>query len=178
MKIWLNIINFEYLDVSEYASLLHSIDPSLSNLKEQLLVKVPRNFLEVTRYDDVLKYLPIRQTYTSTERHRRISAEVLSDRFGIGIKHAKAMLRATVQRGMQYAILLISRRYLSDRQHTVKQLNGRFATDTIWAKYLSRQGNVASQIYSHTCVFNASYPISRANTKQVGYSLNDSVSAY
>ena len=37
---------------------------------------------------------------------------------------------------------------------------------------------MASQIYSHKCGFNASYPISRANNGQVGYSLNDFVSAY
>ena len=43
LKIPPNIIDFEYLDASDDASLLHSIDRSVSNLKEQLLMKVPRN---------------------------------------------------------------------------------------------------------------------------------------
>ena len=89
---------------------------------------------------------------------------MLADQFGIGIKRAKATLRETVQKGTRYDILPIRRRYPEDRQHTVKILNGRFATDTIWEKSLSLRGNVASQIYSHKCGFNVSYPISRVKT--------------
>ena len=67
LKIPPNIIDLKYLIVSDDASLLHSIKPSLSHLKEQLLMKVQRNVAEVSRYDDVLEDLPIRKTYTSTE---------------------------------------------------------------------------------------------------------------
>ena len=81
-----------------------------------------------------------------------------------------------VQIGTRSDILTISRRYMADRQHTVKQLNGKFATDTIWAKSMSLQGNVASQMYSHKCGFNASYPIPSANSEHIGYSLNDLIS--
>ena len=137
LKISPNIIDFEYLDASDDASLLHSIEPSMSNLKEQLLMKVPSKVVEVSQYDDVLEDLPISQTYTSTKRHIRISAEMLADRFGIGVELTKVTLRETVQRGMRYTILPISRRYRSDRQHTVKLLNGKFATDMIWSKSLS-----------------------------------------
>ena len=79
LKISPNIINFKYLDASGDASQLHSIEQSLSNLKEQMLMKVPRNVAEVNQYDDVLEDLSIRQTYTSTKRHSRISAEVLAE---------------------------------------------------------------------------------------------------
>ena len=48
LKISPNIIDFEYLDASDNASLLHSIEPLLSNLKEQLIMKVPRNVAEVS----------------------------------------------------------------------------------------------------------------------------------
>ena len=109
MKISPNTNDYEYLDSTDYAPLLHSVEPSLSNFKEQLLKKVPRNVAEVTRYDDVLEDFPTRQTYTSTERHKKISAEIQADRFGIGIKCARAMLRATVQRGTSQAILPIKR---------------------------------------------------------------------
>ena len=121
--------------------------------------KVPRNIAEVTRYNNVLEYLPTRQTYTPTELDRKISAKVLADRFLIGIERARATLRETVQRGTSSAILPISRRYRSDRKNTVKRLYGKFATYTIWEKSMSLQGNVESLMYSHKCGFNASYPI-------------------
>ena len=140
--------------------------------------KVSRNVAEVTRYNDVLEDLPTRQTYMSTERHRKISAEVLPDRFGIEIECARSTLRATVQRGTRSAILPISRQYRADRQHTVKRLNGKFATDTILEKSMSLQGKVVSQMYSHKCGFNASYQITKANSEHVGYILNDLVSDY
>ena len=115
-----NIHDYEYLESIDDASLLYSIELSLSNLKEQLLAKVPRNVAEVTRYDDVLEDLPLKQTYTPTEQHSRISAEVLAYRFGIGIERARATLKETVQRRTRSAILPISRRYRSYRQHTMK----------------------------------------------------------
>ena len=142
------------------------------------MAKVPRNVTEVTRYNDVLEDLPTRQTHTSTERHRKISAEVLADRFGIVIQRTRATLRETVQRGTRSAILTIRRRYSTDRQHTVKRLNRKSATDKIWAKSMLLQGNLESQMYSHKCGFNVSYPIPRANSEHVGYSLNYFVSDY
>ena len=144
------------MDSSDNTSLLHSLYPSLLNLKEKLLMKVPRNITEVSQYDDVLEDLPIRQTYTSTKRYSAISAEMLADQFDIGIERAKATLRATVHIGTRSSILPISKRYRADMQHTAKKINGRFATYTIWAKSLSLRGNVAIPIYSHKCGFNAS----------------------
>ena len=141
-------------------------------------MKVSRSVAEATWYNDVLEALPIRQTFTLTERHNRISEEVKEDQFSIGIKRAKTMLIESVQRGTRSDILSISRRYLPDRQNTVKQLNGRFTADMVWAKYLSLQGNKAIQIYSYKYGFNASYPVWRTKNEQVKFILNDSVSAY
>ena len=130
--------------------------------------KLPKNVAEVTRYDYVLKDFPTRQTYTSTECHRKISAKVLADRFGIGIERARSTLMATVKRGTTSAILPIIRRYRAYRQHTVKQLNGKFATDAILAKSMSLRGKLVSQMYSHKCGFNASYPIQEPTVKLSG----------
>ena len=102
-------------------------------LKERLMARMPM-ISEVSRYDESLEDLPTRQTYTSTERHSKVSAEVLADRFAIGIQQAKETLKATMQRGTRSAILPISRRYRADRQYGVKRLNGKYATDTLWAK--------------------------------------------
>ena len=165
--------------------LLESIDPSLSGLKEKLVALVPKYVAEVTRYmgevaryDDTLEDIPTRQTYTSTERHIKMSAEVLADRFGIGLERARQTLRATTQRGTRSALLPISRRYRADRQFGVKRLDGKFATDTIWAKNKTLRGNVASQIYSHKCGFNTAYHLVSASGDNIGYSLSNFVSDY
>jgi hypothetical protein len=77
--------------------LLKSIDPALSGLKENLAVLVPRYVAEVATYNDALENTPTRQTYTSTERHTKMSAEVLADRFGIGLERARQTLKETTQ---------------------------------------------------------------------------------
>ena len=153
--------------------LLHSVEPSLGDLKLQLQA-VSKN----VSYDMDLEDTPVRQTYTSTERHKKVSASLLAERFGIGLHRAQGTLKATLQRGMRSAVLPIGRRYRADRQFGVRRLNGKFATDTLWAKALSLRGNVAAQIYSHKCGFKALYPISKADNEQVGYSLSKFVSEY
>ena len=91
----------------------------------------------------------MRQTYTSSKRHAKLSAEVLADQFAIGLQQARETLKATLQRGMRSAILLIARRYRADWQYSVKRLNGKYATETLWAKTRSLRGNIAVQVYSH-----------------------------
>ena len=68
--------------------MLKVIDLALSGLKEKLVALVPRYVAKVSRYDDSLEDILTRQTYTSTERHIKMSAEVLADRFGIGLERA------------------------------------------------------------------------------------------
>ena len=147
-------------------------------LKERMLAKVPHTIAEIMRYDGDLEDLPTRQTYTSYERHAKLSAEVLADRFGIGLERAKATLKATLQRGVRSAILPISRRYRADRQFGVKRLQGKFATDTMWAKSRSLNSNIATQIYSHKCGFSAAYHMDKANNENVGYTLRAFISDY
>ena len=76
-----------------------------------------------------------------------------------------------VQIGTRSDILTISRRYMADRQHTVKQINGKFATDTIWENSMSLRVNVAIQMYIHKCGLNASYPTPRVN--RLNYFVSD-----
>ena len=115
----------------------------------------------------------------STERHMKMSAEVLADRFGIGLERARQALRAMTQRGTRSALLPItSRRYRADRQFGVRQLNGKFATDTIWAKGKTLRSNAASQMYSHKCGFNTAYHMEKANGENVGHCLSKFESDY
>ena len=48
LKISSKIIDFEYLYASDNALLMHSIEPLMSYLKEQMIMRVPRNVAEVT----------------------------------------------------------------------------------------------------------------------------------
>ena len=45
--------------------------------KEQLLATIPRTISKTKRFDDALEDIPTIQTYSSTDRHSNISAEVL-----------------------------------------------------------------------------------------------------
>ena len=100
----------------------------------------------MARYDDSLEDIPTRKTYSSTERHVKMSAEVLADRFGIVLERARQTLKATTQIGTRSALLPIGRRYRADRKFGVRRLNGKFATDTIWAKSKTLRSNVSSQM--------------------------------
>ena len=112
--------------------------------------------------------IPTSKTYSSTDRHSKISAEVLADRFGIRIDRANATLKATVQRGTRSDILTISWRYRADRQFGVKRLKGKFYIDTLWLKSKSFQSNVATQVYSHKCGFTTVYHMDKANNENIG----------
>ena len=154
------------------------MDPYLSGLKENLAALVTRYNAEVARYDDSLEDIPTRHTYTPTERHVKMSAEVLANRFSIGLERARQTLKATNQRGNRSALFPIRRRFRSVRQFGVRRLNGKFATDTIWAKSKTLRRNVASEIHSHKCGFNAVYHLESANGENMSYSLIKFVSDY
>ena len=60
-----------------------------------------------------------------------VTEEVLAELFAIGLEQAKNTLRATLQRATQLALLPISHRYRADWQLSTKQLNQKFASDSV-----------------------------------------------
>lgn len=167
---------YEYMDPNSDEALLHSVGHESLDLKERLTAQLSK--VQKYEYDEELDDIPSRRTFTSTERHAKLTADIISERFGVGIERARATIRATTQRGVRSAILPISRRYRADRMFCLKRLNGKFATDTLWAKTKSLDSNVASQIYSHKCGFYAPYHLKKADRLSVGYSLNDFIGDY
>ena len=161
---------YEYVEANSDDALLHSVDPSLVQVG-QLLSKRSRHLAEA----DAITYghhdIPSRRTFVSTERHVKVSAELLADRFGIGPKRAQRTLRVTTQRGVRSAILPIGRRYRADRVFEVKRLSGKFATDTAYGKFKSLRSNVGCQIYSHKCGFKVAYPMIKVDGNHVGDTL-------
>ena len=107
------------------------------------------------------------------KRNAKFSEDMLSERFGISGKTARETLNATHQNGTRSALLPLSRRYKADRRYQLRRLDGKFATDTFYAKRKSLLSNTCSQLYSNKGGFNAPYHLSSDNGKQIGQSLND-----
>ena len=169
------IEKYAYQDLDSDESLLHEINPCLTDLRERAMAKFT---LSQINTNEVKTDVPTRRTFVSDERHNSVSAESLSENFCIGINSARATLRATTQRGTRSAILPISRRYKADRMFDVPRLRSKFATDTIWADNRSLRQNVCSQIYTHKCGFNVPYHMPKANGENVGNSLNEFIHDY
>ena len=165
-----NETRYEYLDPSSDEALLHEINPSLVPVERHQLSQIET----VYEQTDV----PARRTFVSNERHAKVSAELVAERFGIGPLRAQRTLRVTTQRGVRSAILPLSRRYRADRLFGIKRLNGKFATDTAYGKVRSLRNNVGSQLYSHKCGFKAAYPIRKVDGNHVGDTLTQFVSDF
>ena len=157
---------FHYDDAVGDDYLLHSVNPSLVELRERLISQID---ISPTRLDDI----PARRTFVSHDRHSKLSAENVSECWGIGIKRAQQTLMATTQRGTRSAILPLSRRYRADRRFNLKRLNAKFSTDTLYADIKSLHQNIAAQIYSHKVGFAACYPITALDGTQIGNTLRD-----
>jgi hypothetical protein len=147
-----SVQGYEYLDPTSDEALLHAINPSLTHMTELM---THWSFGETTTYDKDLEDTPARTTFVSTESHSTIMADHVDEYFGIATERTKVTLRATTQRGMRSAILPIGRCYRANMMFNVKHLKGKFATDTLWATTKSLNSNVATQIYTHKCGFNA-----------------------
>ena len=153
-----------YMDPTSDEAILNNINPSLVQLKELMLSKI-------NVQDSELTDIPARRTFISNKRHLKLSAESISELWGIGIKRAKATLRATTQRGTRSAILPLSRRYRADRRYTTKRLNGKFSTDTIFAEVSSLHHNKFAQLYSHQVGFAVCYPMVDMSGSTIGHTL-------
>ena len=99
---------FKYDDPVFDHSLLHSISPSLVQLKERII-----SAIQTDEHD--LEVYPGRRTFVNKERQAQLSADSLAELWHIGPKRAQATLEATTHNGVRAAILPISRPYRSDR---------------------------------------------------------------
>ena len=173
----------EYIDSGSDEALLDSIDPSLAHTAECLHNRycVSRTSTRTaSQVETIYDHLdtPARRTFVSNERHVKVSAELIAERFGISPIRAQRTLRVTTQRGVRSAILPITRRYRADRVFGVKRLNGKFATDTAYGKVRSLRGNIGCQLYSHKCGFKACYPIQKIDGNHVGDALTQFISDF
>ena len=103
--------------------------------------------------------IPLTSTFQSSERHSDVSAQSLSERWGISISTASKTLKQTTQRFLRSAILPLGRRYRQDRLFTRKTLNGEWATDTLDGRCKSLDGNKYAQVFTNKSYFSRIYPM-------------------
>ena len=153
-----------YDDPLSDQSLLHTISPSLVQLKECMISAIQTEEHELETY-------PGRRTFVNKEKQAQLSAESLAELWHIGPKRAQATLDATTQNGVRSAILPISRRYRSDRMYNVKKLKGRFATDIFFTNTKSLHQNTCCQVYSHKNGLVVCFPFDTSSGDNIGDSL-------
>lgn len=94
---------FEYTDVEICSddAYMDSIDPSLVRLGDQILHEKHRRVSAQveTVYDQT--DTPGRRTFVSDERHTKVTAGMIAEKFGISIPRAQRTLRVTTQRGVR-----------------------------------------------------------------------------
>ena len=160
--------DYHYVDPTSDESILSSITPSLVQIKEMVVSQA-----NVKQHDNEVH--PARQSFVSRKQHSQLLAESLSEKWYIGPKRAKATLLATTQNGVRSAILPLSRRYRADRMFSIKQLDGKFATDTFFSKVKSIHMNTCCQVFSHKVGFQACYPKTSTTGDNLGEALDDFV---
>ena len=69
-------------------------------------------------------------TFVNRYGHRKLTAEVLSDKWEIGTDRSKENLSVTTQNGIISAIFPSSRSYHSGQMYIVNKFHGKFDTDT------------------------------------------------
>ena len=87
---------FECLDASSDDALLVSMDPSLARTAESLQQRQFSKTETIYENDDA----PTRRTFISDERHVKLSADLIAERFGITPTRAQRTIRVTTQRGI------------------------------------------------------------------------------
>ena len=116
-----------YSDNSTDGAVLHYIKPALFELG----AKLKRKISEITTPAN--DEIPAIRTFVYHARHLRASSELIADLWCIGLKIPQAKLGATTHIGIKSAILPLARRYRSGRVFSMRWLNERSATDTLFS---------------------------------------------
>ena len=86
-----------------------------------------------------VKYVPQANIFQSKGRHSTVSPEELSERWKIGLKHARETITRTTQRLTHSDIMPLAKRYKADRVFQTKSLTSMWTTDTMVGRVKSMQ---------------------------------------
>ena len=154
-------------DNSTDEAVLHYISPELVELG----ANIKREISEITNPSN--DEITARKTFVSHARHLKASAEMIYELWCIGIKRSQSTLGANTKRGIRSAILPLERRYRSDRVLSIRRLNVRFATYTLFSDVKSLNQNTCAQVFSHKVGFNATYQMVSSTGESLGYLYRD-----
>jgi hypothetical protein len=103
--------------------------------------------------------IPEQRAFIASDRHLTIKADTLSEMWGILKKQAHKTLRVTTQRGVQSAVMPLSRRYKSNLIYQTPRLGGLWYGDTLISNIKSIEGNTCAQIFANNEHFVEVYPM-------------------
>ena len=141
----------------QYQKVDESIFNSINSVQVNLDSQMKRKLCSIATPD--VSDIPEMRTLVPHSRHLKASMELISDLWCIGIKKATVTLDATTKRGTRSDILPLYRRYRAGRVYSLKRLNARFATDTLFLDIKSLNKNVCAQVFSNKVGFSETYPM-------------------
>ena len=97
--------------------------------------------LDKPSFDPGTSDVPFMHAFQSSDRHTDVTAQDLSERWGISVPTATKTLKKTTQKFLRSAVLPLSRRYRMDRVFGRKTLLGDWSTDTMDARCKSLEVN-------------------------------------
>jgi hypothetical protein len=157
---------FDAKEVSESISVVPRVLSDISNtLNDRLFVSAIRSTVEVT-YDDTVKTkidtesTKARISSAKTKPRYRLTPEILSQKWNIGLEAAKRTLRVTTQKGIKTgADPSIARHWgTNDRPMRYKQLKTDLFTDYMFANTVSTRGDTDGQVYTNATDWLKIYP--------------------
>jgi hypothetical protein len=104
--------------------------------------------------------MPAERTFISKERHSSVTAEDLSERWGISFDQAAQTLKKTTQRMIRLAVMLLGRRCKADTVYKNPRLRaGEWFIDSMDGRVVSKDGNRYRQVFANNDFFVAIYPM-------------------
>ena len=103
--------------------------------------------------------MSIAHTFKSSDRHLNVTAQDLSERWGINISTSSNTFNKTTQKFLRSAVLQLSRIYRTYLVFARKNLRGEWSTNTMEARCRSLDGNRYVQVFSNKAFFSRIYPM-------------------
>ena len=130
---------------------IYKINRKISSLKR---LELGNSSIDLGKSD-----MPITHIFQSSDRNLDVTAQYLSERWGISISTAANTLKKNAQEFLRSAVLLLSRRYRTDQVSTRKTLRGDWYTDTMDARCKKLEGNKYAPVFANKGFLSCIYPM-------------------
>ena len=100
-----------------------------------------------------MKNVSMPLTFLSKNRHSSMTAEDLSERWGLNISQAALTLKATTQKLTRYAIMPLAQRYRANQMFDVRRIHGTMSTNTMDSRFQSIHDKKYCQVFGNKQFF-------------------------